>query len=51
MCLICVDLAKQKLTAGEARRALGEMREALDTAHVAEVEATIAEAERDENQP
>ena len=51
MCLICVDLAKQKLTAGEARRALGEMREALDAAHLAEVEAKVADAERDEGQP
>jgi hypothetical protein len=48
MCLICVDLAKQKLSAAEGRRALGEMREALDRTHIAEVEALLAEAERDE---
>ena len=45
MCLICVDLAKEKLTASEARRALGEMRVKLDKDHVAEVEAKLAEAE------
>lgn len=48
MCLICVDLAKQKLTAAEARRALGEMRVKLDREHVREVEAKLADAERDE---
>jgi hypothetical protein len=46
MCLICVDLAKEKLTTSEARRALGEMRVALDKEHVREVEAKLAEAER-----
>ena len=45
MCLICVDLAKEKITAKEARRALGEMRVKLDRDHVAEVEAKLAEAE------
>lgn len=48
MCLICVDLAKQKLTAAEARRALGEMRVKLDRAHIREVEAKLDEAEREE---
>lgn len=50
MCLICVDLAKQKLTAAEARRALGEMRVKLDAEHVREVEEQLARAERDEQQ-
>ncbi len=45
MCLICIELAKQKMTAAEGRRALGEMRVALDRAHVAEVEQKLAEAE------
>ena len=45
MCLICVDLAKEKLTAKEARRALGEMRMKIDRDHIAEVEAKLAEAE------
>jgi hypothetical protein len=46
MCIICIDLAKQKLTAAEGRRALGEMRGKLDRAHVAEVEAKLDEAEK-----
>jgi hypothetical protein len=46
MCMICVELAKQKLTAAEGRRALGEMRGAMDRAHVAEVEAKLDEAEK-----
>jgi hypothetical protein len=48
MCLICIELAKQKMTAAEGRRALGEMREALDREHVAEVEAKLDDAERAE---
>jgi hypothetical protein len=48
MCLICVDLAKEKLTTAEARRALGEMRLKLDREHIAEVEAKLAEAEEAE---
>jgi hypothetical protein len=46
MCLICVELAKNAMTATEARRALGEMRIKLDADHVAEVEAKLADAER-----
>ena len=46
MCLICIELAKNAMTAKEGRRALGEMRLKLDSAHVAEVEAKLAEAER-----
>jgi hypothetical protein len=46
MCLICVELAKNAMTAKEGRRALGEMRVKLGADHVAEVEAKLAEAER-----
>jgi hypothetical protein len=46
MCLICIDLAKKTLTPRDARRHLGEMRVNMDKAHVAEVEAKIAEAEK-----
>jgi hypothetical protein len=46
MCLICVELAKNAMTATEARRALGEMRVKLGADHVAEVEAKLTEAER-----
>lgn len=45
MCLICVELAKQSMTPSEARRALREMTVKLDQAHVAEVEAKLAQAE------
>jgi hypothetical protein len=45
MCLICVDLAKQKITPVEGRRALREMSEKLDRDHIREVEAKLAEAE------
>lgn len=48
MCIICVDLAKQKITSTEARRALGEMRMKLDAQHIAEVEAKLVEAEQQE---
>lgn len=48
MCLICVEIAKSKMTVKEARAQLREMRVGLDRAHVAEVEAKLAEAERTE---
>jgi hypothetical protein len=51
MCLICVELAKNAMTANEGRRALGEMRGKLDAAHLAEVEAKLAEAERAQRKP
>jgi hypothetical protein len=51
MCLICVELAKSKMTAREGREALREMRVAMDKAHVAEVEAKLASAEQDEKKP
>jgi hypothetical protein len=47
MCIICVDLAKQRLTVPEGRRALREMKEKIGEAHVAEVEAKLEEAERE----
>lgn len=45
MCIICVELAKRSMTPAEARRALREMTVQLDQAHVAEVEAKVAETE------
>lgn len=51
MCLICVELAKSKMTAKEGRQALREMRVAMDKSHVAEVEAKLADAEKDETKP
>lgn len=47
MCLICVELAKAKMTPKEGRQALREMREGLDRSHVVEVEAKLAELEDD----
>jgi hypothetical protein len=46
MCLICVELAKSKMTTKEARQALREMREGMDRVHAGEVEAKLAELER-----
>ena len=51
MCLICVEIAKSKMTAREARVALREMREGMDREHVAEVEAKLAEVEKTETKP
>jgi hypothetical protein len=45
MCIICIDFARGALKLGEARRALDEMRDGLDAAHVAELEGTLEEAE------
>lgn len=50
MCIICVDLAKQRLTANEARRHLGEMREALGD-HALEVEDAISQAQQAQPAP
>lgn len=46
MCLICVEIAKSKMTVNEARTALREMRTTMDRTHLAEVEAKLAEAEK-----
>ena len=45
MCLICVEIAKSKMTAREGRAQLREMREGMDADHIREVEAKLAEAE------
>jgi hypothetical protein len=45
MCLICIEFDRRRMSIGEARRALGEMRQGLSPAHVKEVEAKLAEAE------
>ncbi len=44
MCIICVELEKDKLTIAEARRNLGEMWSSLDE-HAQEVVAFINEKE------
>ena len=47
MCMICVEFQKQRMTVGEARRALGEMIDGLEDEHVQEVETMLEEAEED----
>jgi hypothetical protein len=37
MCLICIDLDRQKLSSKEARRNLGEVYTTMETKHVYEV--------------
>ena len=41
MCIICVQLEKDKLTAHEAYRNLSEMKETMSEEHVLEVEEGI----------
>ena len=45
MCLICVEIAKSKMTVKEARSALREMAEGMDRSHLREVEAKLQELE------
>ena len=45
MCIICIDFDRGALNLNEARRALGEMRQSLDQAHVKEVEEKLDRAE------
>jgi hypothetical protein len=49
MCLICVEIAKSKMTVAEGRQALREMRVKLDKGHIAEVETKLDEAEKAAN--
>jgi hypothetical protein len=51
MCLLCIEIAKAKMTANEARRVLREMRTTLDKAHVAEVETKIDELDKSTTKP
>jgi hypothetical protein len=51
MCLICVEIAKSKMTVNEARAQLREMREGMDRDHLREVEQKLAEAEKNESKP
>ena len=46
MCLICVEIAKSKMTVKEARDALREMRTTMDQAHLADVEAKLDELDK-----
>jgi len=42
--MICVDFQRQRMTLGDARRAYGEMVEAMDPKHAREVKAMLDEA-------
>lgn len=44
MCIICVELDKNKLTPWEARRNLGEMVEVIGEEHAREVDQKISDA-------
>lgn len=48
MCLICVELSKNKLTPLEARRNLGEMKNSIEEEHRLEVLRKIWRAEEQE---
>jgi hypothetical protein len=49
MCLICVELQKNKLTSHEARQNLGELFEDMGKEHVKEVLKLIWNKEDEEN--
>lgn len=44
MCIICVEMEKNKLTPWEAKKNLSEMREEIGTEHTKEVEEKISMA-------
>jgi hypothetical protein len=48
MCLLCVELTKNKLTSQEARRNLGEMHVDFDKEHILELLKKIWELEDEE---
>jgi len=49
MCIICIDLTRNKLTSREARRNMFEMRSQIEDEHRVEVLAKIWEKEDNEN--
>lgn len=51
MCLICIEIAKSKMTVKEARAQLREMREGMPREHLREVEQKLEEAEKAEAKP
>ena len=50
MCMICVDIQKNKLTHEEARKNLSEIHKALDKAHVLEVIKLIWKKQDEEDE-
>ena len=51
MCLICIDFERGAMKVKEARRALAEIRTALDPEHVKEVEHKLAEKDSEPDDP
>jgi hypothetical protein len=49
MCIICIDLAKKKITSTEAVRNLFEMAEDMEDEHIQEVLDKIEERECEED--
>ena len=45
MCIICIEFEKGRMTAKEARRALGEMVPKVGAEHAEKLERTLREAE------
>jgi len=50
MCLICVELTKNKLTSVEARRNLGEVHSTLEKDHILEILKLVWDKEDEEIQ-
>ncbi len=50
MCIICVQLAQDKLTTKEARRNMGEMRESIEEDHRIDVLKAIWKKEEEQDQ-
>mgnify|MGYP001495262075 CR=1 FL=1 len=48
MCIICIEMDKNRLSPWEAKRNLGEMVEVIDHDHIREVENKISQAIFDE---
>jgi hypothetical protein len=48
MCLICIDLMREKLTAAEAFRNLGEMWEGMEEEHLMKLAHKIYDLEQKE---
>lgn len=49
MCLLCIEFQKQRMTVKEGWRAYGEMKEAMEPSHAAEVKKMLEEAEKEED--
>ena len=50
MCMICVDLIKDKLTSKEAWRNFEEMEQDIDAKHIAEIYVRIIDKQIEENE-